>query len=64
MPQVHTAAPVAAAETNPSVNESKLAALGKAAEVSLAKAESVAAVKPADLAKVDEKLSSLLGNKK
>ncbi|HEY2329175.1 MAG TPA: ABC transporter ATP-binding protein [Verrucomicrobiae bacterium] len=61
------AAPVpAAAEAKPAVNESKLEALAQAAPVAPAspKAEAKPEAKPVDLSKADEKLSSLLGNKK
>ncbi len=53
-------APVAAAQ----VDDRKLAALAQSAPPAAAQPESKPAEKPADLSKADEKLSSLLGNKK
>jgi ABC-2 type transport system ATP-binding protein len=65
LPQMPVA-PVASAENKSSVDEEKLAALGRISEPnpSPLKTESAPAAKAADLAKADEKLSSLLGNKK
>jgi len=66
LPQVQATAPAVVAESKSSVNEGKLAALGKASEVipPAVKTESAPQVKPVDLAKADEKLSALLGGKK
>jgi ABC-2 type transport system ATP-binding protein len=55
-------APAAPAPTGPRVDETKLEALAKAEPVVTPKKEPEQ--KPADLSKVDEKLSSLLGGKK
>ncbi len=67
LPQAPAAAPVVKAETGPAVDDSKLAALSQpvtAPAVIPAPATTTPAVKPADLAQADEKLSSLLGGKK
>ena len=67
LPQAPAAAPAAKAETGPVVDDSKLAALAQPVSAPAATPPSAAAtpaVKPADLAQADEKLSSLLGGKK
>jgi hypothetical protein len=57
--------PQPAAQTGPSVNEQKLETLTRAAEPATTPAKPVVArEEPADLSKADEKLSSLLGDKK
>jgi ABC-2 type transport system ATP-binding protein len=60
--------PIAAKVEGPKVNDQKLAALAKPAEPKAAPVPASAAaaseIKPADLAKADEKLSSLLGKPK
>jgi ABC-2 type transport system ATP-binding protein len=48
----------------PKVDDQKLAALAQATPLSAPQPESQPEAKPADLSKADEKLSSLLGNKK
>jgi ABC-2 type transport system ATP-binding protein len=63
------AAPVAAVKpaaetTAPKVDDKKLEALAQASQPTLPPTKPAADVKPVDLSKADEKLSSLLGNKK
>ena len=67
LPQAPAAAPVVKVETGPAVDNSKLAALSQPVTAPAATpvpASATPAVKPADLAQADEKLSSLLGGKK
>jgi ABC-2 type transport system ATP-binding protein len=65
LPQAVTAAPAPVVASVPAVNEVKLEALTRS-EPAPAPAKPTSAVEPpaADLSKADEKLSSLLGNKK
>jgi ABC-2 type transport system ATP-binding protein len=64
LPETKPAPTVPAAPVAPVADEKKLAGLTKASEPSPAAAKSAAPeTKPADLAKADEKLSSLLGRK-
>jgi len=63
LPTAAASAPVASKPVEPSVNEKKLDALTKA-EPAATPSQSVPQPKTEDLAKVDEKLSSLLGKKK
>ena len=67
LPQAPAAALVVKVETGPAVDNSKLAALSQPVTAPAATpvpASATPAVKPADLAQADEKLSSLLGGKK
>ena len=67
LPQAPAAAPAVKVETGPVVDNSKLAALSQPVTAPAATpvpASATPAVKPADLAQADEKLSSLLGGKK
>ena len=67
LPQAPAAPPVVPTATAPAVDDSKLAALARSVPAPAATPPPVAAtpaVKPADLAQADEKLSSLLGGKK
>jgi hypothetical protein len=59
-------AKVSAAVVTPKVDDKKLAALAQPAETKIPDAKSTPTpeAKPLDLSKADEKLSSLLGNKK
>jgi ABC-2 type transport system ATP-binding protein len=65
-PQAAQPKPAAPVATVPKVDDKKLEALTKAAEStpSVGKPKPAAEEKPVDLSKADEKLSSLLGNKK
>ncbi len=68
LPQAPVAVAVVKAETGPAVDDRKLAALARpvtaAPTANPTPAAATPAVKPADLAQADEKLSSLLGGKK
>lgn len=67
VPVVSSEAGVAPAESKPALDEEKLASLAKPTESPLpanATEPSTETLKPADLKKADEKLSSLLGQKK
>lgn len=64
LPQAAPARVTPAAESKPAVDEKKLEALAKPAEPTPNKPAPAAEAKPVDLAKADEKLSSLLGGKK
>jgi ABC-2 type transport system ATP-binding protein len=64
LPQAAPAAPTSVAEPKPSVDDQKLAALAKAAEPLPTTSKTAPAPEAKELAKADEKLSSLLGGKK
>jgi hypothetical protein len=65
LPAAIAAAPVAAKPAEPTVNEQKLDALTKAEPTPVpTQSAAPAPAKAEDLAKADEKLSSLLGKKK
>jgi ABC-2 type transport system ATP-binding protein len=64
LPQAAPVVPTATKATEPSVDEGKLAALAKSAPAPTTAKPASPAEQPEDLAKADEKLSSLLGGKK
>jgi ABC-2 type transport system ATP-binding protein len=64
LPPAEAAAPTPAQLPGPAVNEKKLEALTQAAEPAAPAAKPAAEATPADLARADEKLSSLLGKPK